>query len=730
MSGHPPEGSPGKKRLFHGRRVITPTMLQMEATECGAASLGIVLAYHGRYVPLEKLREQCGVSRDGSKASNIVRVAREYGLTAKGYKKEPEELCDLPLPMILFWNFNHFLVLEGIKGATVYLNDPAKGPRTVTRKELDESFTGLALLFEKTEQFKPGGEKPGIFKALSKRLPAVRTGFSFAVIAGLGLVIPGLLIPTGIKIFVDDILIGQKGEWLKPLLLALSLTGLLQGALFWLQQHCLLRQQTKLAVTSSSRFLNHILNLPVVFFTQRYAGEIGSRVMINDRVAMLLSGELATTALSLLSIIFFAAVMACYDVMLTLITIAITSLNVVALIYISRRRVDLSQRCLSERGRLVGESMGGLQMIETLKSTGTESDFFVRWSGCQAKLNNAMQELHRWSTVVTPLPPMLTMLATVMTLGIGGIKVMNGEMTMGALTAFQTLMMSFMMPVNQVVALTERFQQAVADMNRLDDVFNYDEDNRFSAPAGTGSDRYTALSGQVELKNISFGYSRMEPPLLNDFSLTLPPGARVALVGTSGSGKTTVARLICGLYQPWTGEILFDGAPRSALPRMALTTSLSYVDQDIYLFEGTVRANLTLWNSVLPDSDILQAARDACIHEDISIRGGGYESMVAERGANFSGGQRQRLEIARALVTKPSILVLDEATSALDPETEMLIDENLRRRGCTCIIIAHRLSTIRDCDEIIVMNKGRVAQRGTHDELMQQGGLYQWLIES
>ena len=730
MSAQIPELLKPGKRLWHNCRVKTPTLIQMEATECGAAALGIILGYHGLFVPLEKLREQCGVSRDGSKAGNIVKVARQYGLTAKGYRKEPVELVELPLPTILFWNFNHYLVLEGIKGDKVYLNDPAMGPRTVTMTELDESFTGLALVFEKTPAFTPGGEEPGILKALKNRISSVGTGFSFAVIAGLGLVIPGLIIPACIKIFVDEILVGQKSDWLKPLLLVLCLTGLIQGALVWLQQNCLLRQQVKLSVTSSSRFLNHILHLPVVFFTQRYAGEISSRVQINDRVAMLLSGELATTALSFLSIIFFAVVMAGYDGMLTLVVIVIASLNVVVLHYVSRRRVDLNQRCQTEQGKLIGESMGGLQIIETLKATGSEFDFFARWSGYQAKLNNALQELHRWSTLVTPLPSLLTMLAALLVLGLGGAKVMNGEMTMGALIAFQTLMMSFMTPVNQMVCLADRFQEAVADMNRLDDVFHYEQDHQFAAPAGAGSDKYLALSGQVELKNISFGYSSLDVPLLEGFNLSVPPGARVALVGTSGSGKTTVARLICGLYQPWNGEILFDGIPRHQLPRVALTGSLSYIDQDIYLFEGTVRSNLTLWNNVVPDSDILQAARDACIHDDIAVRGGGYDSIVAERGANFSGGQRQRLEIARALVSNPSILVLDEATSALDPETEMQIDANLRRRGCTCIIIAHRLSTIRDCDEIIVMDKGVVAQRGTHDELMQQGGMYQWLIKS
>ncbi|RJQ64813.1 MAG: NHLP family bacteriocin export ABC transporter peptidase/permease/ATPase subunit [Desulfobacteraceae bacterium] len=727
-------GTRGKpKEVRHrGRRVKTPTVLQMEAVECGAAALGIVLGYYGQFVPLEKLREECGVSRDGSKASNLLKAARKHGMVAKGYRKEPDELNTLPFPLILFWNFNHFIVLEGIRGKKVYLNDPASGPRRVTREELDVCFTGVALAIEPGPEFEKGGVRPGVFKALKGRLRTVRTALAFAVLAGLALVIPGLVIPVFSKVFVDDILVAGKRDWFKPLLLGMALTLLLHGFLTWLQQNALLRQQVKLAVTSSAAFLHHVLRLPYVFFTQRYAGEIGSRVAINDRVAVLLSGELADTFLKLLTICFFSVLMFSYDPMLTLLGILMASLNFLVLTYVSRRRTDLNQRLLQETGKLVGTAMGGLRLIDTIKATGSEGDFFSRWSGYQAKMVNAQQDLSWWTNMVTPFPMFLNMINAAVILGVGGFRIMDGHMTMGMLVAFQSLMLGFMTPVMQLVNLGASFQEAIGNMNRLDDVMCYQQDRPYltgDEPPDTEKGQ-VQLSGCLEIRGLTFGYSRLEPPLIEGLDLAVPPGARVAMVGGSGSGKSTIARLMCGLFEPWEGEILFDGSRRGEVPRKIMQNSFAYVDQDILLFEGSVRENLTLWNSKIPDADIARACRDACIHEDIATRMNGYDSAVDEGGSNFSGGQRQRLEIARALVANPSILVLDEATSALDPEIEKRIDENLRRRGCTCIIIAHRLSTIRDCDEIIVLDRGKVAERGLHEELIERDGLYKGLIES
>jgi NHLM bacteriocin system ABC transporter peptidase/ATP-binding protein len=710
----------------------SPTVLQMEAVECGAAALAIVLAHHGRWVPLEELRVACGVSRDGSKASNMVKAARGYGLAAKGFKKEPSALRSLHLPAILHWNFNHFVVLDGFYRGRVFLNDPAAGPREVSEEELDQAFTGVVLTFEPGPEFQRQGDPPRLIPALRRRLTGSRAALAFVLLAGLALAIPGLVVPVFSKIFVDSVLLENRRDWLPPLLFAMGAAALLTGALTWIQQVYLLRLETRMAVGSSSRFLWHVLRLPSEFFSQRFAGDISSRVAINDRVAQLLSRDLATNALGVLMVVFFAAVLFQYDAVLTLVGIAVVSLNVAALRFVSRKRVDGNRRLVQDQGKLLGTAIGGLQTIETLKATGGESDLFARWAGYQAKVVNGRQELERYTQMLDAVPPLLSAVNTALILGLGGLRVMNGSLSLGGLVAFQLLMAAFIAPINRLVSLGGRLQMVEGDMNRLDDVLRYRIDPSASSGSGEPPPVGTPvrLHGFLELRDVSFGYSRLDPPLIEGLHLTLKPGSRVALVGGSGSGKSTISRLVTGLYEPWSGEILFDRRHRRETPAGVLTHSLAAVDQNVFLFEGTVRENLTLWDATIPLPEVVAAAKDACIHEDIAARPGGYDSPVEEGGANWSGGQRQRLEIARALVGRPSVLVLDEATSALDPTTESRIDENLRRRGCTCLIVAHRLSTIRDADEIIVLEKGKVVQRGTHDELKGVEGPYSRLISA
>ncbi|MFP5289358.1 MAG: NHLP family bacteriocin export ABC transporter peptidase/permease/ATPase subunit [Thermoanaerobaculia bacterium] len=731
----------GKKPAESGpkpaRPVHSPTILQMEAVECGAAALAIVLAHFGKWIPLEELRIACGVSRDGSKASNMVKAARQYGLEAKGFKQEPHTLRRIPMPAILHWNFNHFVVLDGFRKGYAYLNDPAVGPRVVTEEELDQAFTGVVLTFKPGSGFQRQGEPPRLLPALRRRLAGSQAGLLFVLLAGLALVIPGLAVPVFSKVFVDSVLLEGRQDWLRPLLLAMSLTALALGALTWLQQTYLLRLETRMAVGASSRFLWHVLRLPVEFFSQRYAGDVSARVGINDRVAQLLSRDLATNALGVLMVVFFAAVLFTYDPVLTGIGILIASLNVAALRFVSRKRVDGNRRMQQDQGKMMGTALGGLQTIETLKATGSESDLFVRWAGYQAKVVNARQELERYTQVLDAVPPLLGAVNTALILGLGGLKVMNGTLSLGGLVAFQILMASFMGPINRLVSLGGRLQMVEGDMNRLDDVLRYrvDESAGLAAdePEAIPPDEPVKLSGHLELRDVSFGYNRLDPPLIDGLNLVLRPGVRIALVGSSGSGKSTVSRLVTGLYRPWSGEILFDGRSRAdsgGIPPRVLANSLAAVDQNLFLFEGSVRENLTLWDSTIPMPEVVAAARDACIHEEIASRPGGYDSPVEEGGTNWSGGQRQRLEIARALVGRPSILVLDEATSALDSTTEHLIDAALRRRGCTCLIVAHRLSTIRDADEILVLEKGKVVQRGTHEELKGAEGPYARLIQA
>ncbi|MDD2372181.1 MAG: NHLP family bacteriocin export ABC transporter peptidase/permease/ATPase subunit [Syntrophomonadaceae bacterium] len=713
------------------KRVKVPTVLQMEALECGAASLAMVLAYWGKFVPLEILRMDCGVSRDGSKASNILKAARSYGLEARGFRKEPQELREMQFPVIIHWNFNHFLVLEGFRDDNIYLNDPTSGPRVVSEEEFDEAYTGIVLTFSPEPDFAKGGKKPNLLKSLQLRVKGSETALTYIVLVGLALVIPGLVIPMFAKVFVDDILLQGKTTWLLPLLLGMGLTAILRGVLTWIRQYYLLRLETKIALSTSGQFLWHILHLPIEFFLQRYSGDISSRINTNDTVAKLLSGQLATTVLNFMMIIFYFVLMLQYSIVLSLVGVAAAMINIFYLNYVSKKRVDINRKLRQDKGKLIGTAMSGLQTIETLKATGSESDFFAKWSGYQAKVLNAQQDNGTATNYLSNLPFLLSALTNSIVLILGGFIILKGNMTIGMLVAFQSLMTSFLTPVSSLVELGGSLQELVADMNRLDDVLKYPQDADIQElPAPDASDEYSRLQGYVELRDLSFGYSRLEPPLIENFSLSLVPGARVALVGGSGSGKSTVAKLISGIYKPWSGEILFDEKPRLSIPRAIICNSLAMVDQDISMFPGTIRENITLWDDTVSEFDLIRAGKDACIHDDITVRPEGYDLLLAEAGGNFSGGQRQRIEIARALITNPSILIMDEATSALDPLTEKLVDENIRRRGCTCVIVAHRLSTIRDCDEIIVMDKGKIVQRGSHEELMNSGGHYADLMKA
>ncbi|NTV98274.1 MAG: NHLP family bacteriocin export ABC transporter peptidase/permease/ATPase subunit [Chlorobiaceae bacterium] len=714
-------------KLWNEARVKTPTVLQMEATECGAASLAMVLAWFGLSVPLEKLRADCGVSRDGSKASALIKAAEKYGLEAKGCKLDLDDLHRMKLPMIIFWNMYHFVVFEGFRKGQYYINDPGSGQRKVTLKEFSDSYSGIAITFEKTASFSPGGQPFRLSQALKKRLPGLEKALAFIILTSLLLVVPGLLVPSFLRIYIDYVLVKGTTGWIQPLMIGMLLTALLQGTLTWLQQSCILRTETKLSLVSSAKFFNHVFALPMRFFTMRQAGEISNRIQLNDQVATMLAGELSTKSLNVLLIVFYALLMLRYDIILTLGAVIIAIINTTALIYVSRKRISLNRKFLHDNGKLLGTTFYGIRTIESLKASGSEQDFFSRWAGLFANMVSGRQQLQTATLFLLALPPFLQSLGNVAILSLGGFRVMEGDLTIGMLFAFQSLLLSFLAPVNQMVSLAGKLQDAEAGIQRLDDVI----DNECELPAP--DDKLDAtelmkLNGAIELKNVTFGYNPLDPPLIENFSLRLRPGDRIALVGGSGSGKSTIARLVAGLYEPWSGEVLFDGNPRKDIPRKQLSLSIGMVDQEISLFEGTIAENISMWDMTMPHEEIIRASMDAAVHEVIIARTGGYQSMLDEGGRNFSGGQRQRIEIARALSQEPSILILDEATSALDPATEKIIDSNIRNRGCSCLIVAHRLSTIRDCDEIIVLDAGKVVERGTHTLLMEAGGAYAGLV--
>jgi len=714
-----------------GKRVRTPTLLQIDAVECGAAALGIVLAYYKRFVPLAELRQECGVSRDGSKASSILKAARRYGLDCEGYKKEVSELSDIKAPFIVFWNFNHFLVVEGFGTDVVYLNDPAAGPRKVTYEEFNKSFTGVVLELKPSATFKPGGRPFKLLSALAARLTGNWGAVGMLFLAGMLIAIPSIALPLLLQMFIDEVVTRQNSAFFKPLLFSLLVLLVLRTCLHGLQLALFRRLNLALSVRMSGAFLWHVLRLPSSFFSQRYAGEIADRVRLNDHVAGFLTEEFGNIAIQVVILFLFAFVMFLFDPWLTALAVFFAVLNVLALAAMQRQRKDDNMRLQREEGRATAAALGSIVDIETMKAAGQEDALFLRWAGAYTKALNLRQLLGVSSYHLAVLPLLLSLLTSGVVLVVGGLRVMDGYMTLGMLVAFQGLLTEFNRPIAALVDLGGRFQMLTAHLNRLDDVLDNEEDkNVLAAERGSSQwqNKETWLSCRLELKDLSFGYNPCGDPLIDKFNLTLLPGERIALVGGSGSGKSTVSRLVAGLMPPWQGEILFDKLPKSAIPGAIFSRSVTMVEQSIFLFRGTVKENLTLWDETIPAEDIVNACKDAEIWEDIQRLPGGLNSMLLEGGANLSGGQRQRLEIARSLVCNPRLLILDEATSALDAETERLIDLNLRRRGCSCLIVAHRLSTIRDCNEILVLERGEIIERGTHNQLCEKKGLYHRLM--
>lgn len=717
-------------------RVKVPTILQMEATECGAASLAMVLAHFGMWVPLEKLRAECGVNRDGSKASNIIRCANSRHCEAQGFQLGIDELLEAVgeglFPLIIHWEFNHFVVLEGIVDDTAYLNDPAMGRRTVPIKELRTSYTGVAISVSPDEDFKKEGERYNVFKDIMSKLMEDKWVALYIVILEFCAIIPGLASPVMSQIFMDEILTGKHREWMFNFCIAMVASFLLSGLMGWLRAVVLTRWQTKLTLADSSSYFWHLLRLPMQFFHQRYAAEVAGRVGFNADIAGVLSGPAATAVLDLLVAIFYLLLLLQYNVTLTLIGVAFCSVEIIMFFAMRRKLTDLNMRIQQDSGKAYGVSMNGLRMIETIKANGDEADFFTKWAGYQTRVLSASQETTLWSMSVNLLPTLLSGVNSALIMTIGGFSIMDGTLTAGMFTAFQQLMGSFQAPVNALVGLGSTLQSTEMQMQRLNDVRRYELDNlNFPSEEEEAKKSFprSRLSGDVTLTDVSFGYSPLEAPLLSGFNLHAAPGDWIAVVGASGSGKSTLAKIVTGLYEEWSGTVAFDGVPRRELPRTVVINSLAAVDQDITMISGTVADNIALFDKSVRRQDIQQAAMDACIHDDILMLPGGYDAQVAEGGMNFSGGQRQRLEIARALATNPAILVLDEATSALDPLTEKTVLDNIRHRGCTCLIVAHRLSTIRDCDEIIMLDHGHIVERGTHVDMMANDGPYKMLIE-
>ncbi|RII17886.1 Lactococcin-G-processing and transport ATP-binding protein LagD [Streptomyces sp. YIM 130001] len=703
----------------------------MEAVECGAAALAMVLAHHGRHVPLEELRIACGVSRDGSRASNLLKAARSYGLTAKGMQMEPAALAEVEAPAILFWEFNHYVVYDGTgrrlgrKG--VYVNDPDKGRRFVPAEDFDTSFTGVVLVLSPGEDFRPGGRRPGVMKALPARMRGTAGTMAAALLASLLLVAVGASLPALSRTYIDLFLIGHQTSLLGALFTSMGAMVALTAVLTWLQQANLLRGRIISSTLGSARFLRHLLRLPVSFYAQRSPADLVQRLSSNDTVAETLARDLTAAGVDGIVVLLYAALLWTYDPQLTLVGVGIALLNIVAMRIVVRLRATGTQKLRADSAKLTNTSYTGLQLIETLKATGGEDGYFRRWAGQHATTLEEQQRLGVPSAWLGVVAPALATVNSAVILWIGGLRAVEGHLSIGLLVAFQALVTRFTAPITRLNGVAGRIQDFAADVARLKDVENFPVDTLYSRPEPAASTR--RLTGHVTLDAVTFGYSPLDKPLLTGFSLSVGPGQQVALVGGSGSGKSTVSRLISGLYSPWEGAIHIDGQRLEDISRGALAASVSFVDQDVFLFEGTVRDNVALWDPSITDDAVVAALQDACLYDLVSRRPGGIHARVEQDGRNFSGGQRQRLEIARALVRRPSILVLDEVTSALDAETEQRVIDNLRRRGCACVVIAHRLSTVRDSDEIVVLDQGRIVERGRHEHLVAAGGPYAELVK-
>lgn len=706
-----------------------PVVMQMEALECGAASLTMILAYYGKWIPLEQVRADCGVSRDGSNAKNMLRAARSYGLKAQGYRYEPEDLKQNgTFPCIIHWNFNHFVVLNGFRKNKAYLNDPAKGSYMVSMKDFDEAFTGICLIFEPTETFEADGRQKSILSFARKRLKGAGSAIAFVILTTVIASLLRIINPVFSRIFLDRLLTGRNPGWVVPFFCVLGGIGVLRLVVEWIRAVYSLRVNGRLAVVGSTGYMWKVLRMPMEFFSQRMAGDIQQRQAMNASVARELVNTLAPLVLNTAMMVFYFIIMLRYSVILAIISLSSIVINLMVSNIISKKRVNITRVQMRDAGRLAGAAAAGIEMIETIKASGAENGYFEKWAGYQASVNTQQVKLVRLNQYLGAIPEITASFANIAVLAIGAYLTMQGQFTVGMIMAFQGFLLSFSAPAQTLISAGQTLLEMRTRMERVEDVMEYPVDVEFADEEAGEDIEYGKLSGNVELKNVTFGYSRLAEPLIRNFSLSLKPGSRVAFVGASGCGKSTLSKLISGLYKPWSGEILFDGKPIKNIDRSIFTGSLAVVDQDIILFEDTIANNIKMWDNSIEDFEMIMAARDAKLHEDIMLRDGGYNYKITEGGKDLSGGQRQRMEIARVLAQDPTIIILDEATSALDAKTEYEVVNAIKDRGITCIVVAHRLSTIRDCDEIIVLDHGEVIERGTHEELYAKGGAYAELV--
>ena len=712
--------------MGRGKVVKVPMVMQMESVECGAASLTMILAHYGKWLPLEEVRTTCGVSRDGLSAKSILHAARNYGMEAHGYRTSPEGL-EGKQPAIIHWNFEHFVVFRGFdRQGRACLNDPGFGPVKYPMDEFRKHFTGVCITCKPTEQFEKSGRPTSILSYVGKNLKGAGEAFWLTFTFSLMAAFVALVTPLFTRIFLDEILSGKNADWAKWFFAAMGCLAVYQFFVVLLNSCYSKRVAGALALKANSDYLKHLLRLPMSFFAMRNVGDLQQRMHLNQTITHSLVNVLAPQVINIGLLVLYLVLMLSYSFWLTLIGVVAAAVNLGIVQYFSKQRINLIRSMQQSEGQYFSATISCIDNMESIKAAGAETGFFKFWSGLWAHKFNVNANADKQQVRMSVLPVLANGLVNMAVLVLGAYLILKGDLTVGMLMAFQGFMGSFLSPVNEVVNASQTIVEMRSQMERVEDVMKYPEDHRDTE----GEVAEGKLGGLLELKHVTFGYSPLQPPLIEDFNLRIEPGHSVAFVGSSGCGKSTLAKLISGLYKPWAGEILFDNRPIETISNEELTNSVAVIDQNVVLFDDTVAQNIRMWDPSIEDFTMMMACNDAQIRADIISRPDGFSTKIVKGGQNFSGGQRQRIEMATALAKETAILIMDEATSALDPKTEDEVMKRIRRMGPTQIIVAHRLSTIRDCDEIIVMDQGKILQRGRHEELINQEGMYRDLMKS